>query len=126
MAEHLFRKMLSEAGQTDVQVASAGVSPATWLEFPQEARAALKNEGVLNVAHQAQGLSENIINWSDLILVMEDHHKHSVMDRFPKAAAKIRLLDPSGIRDPYGASQEIYNTTLAQIKAALQKLIESI
>jgi protein-tyrosine phosphatase len=92
------------------------------LSLPKEAQAALEREGVSGVQHKPQPLSEDLVKWADVIIGMEDLHRRAVVGRFPDAASKVRLLDPDGIPDPYGKSQEIYDSALAQIKRALLKL----
>jgi protein-tyrosine-phosphatase len=134
MAEHLLRRMLKEKGRADVEILSAGIAASGWLEFPVEARGALEKEGVVDVQHKAQDLSAELVKWADLILTMEEHHKHIVMARFPDAARKTHVLnafaklgdDSAGIHDPFGGPALVYEATLAQIKAALAKILSKI
>ena len=46
-------------------------------------------------------------------------HAMQLMLRFPEAASKIRTL-PMDIADPYGGTQEVYRTCLAQLRYALE------
>lgn len=132
MAEHLFKKMLGEAGKNQVRVGSVGVSPSTWLDFPQEARLALEEEGVTGIHHKAQGLTEELAANTDLFLVMEKYHQDQVIKKFPMTEKKVFLLNSyvglgdQGIPDPFGQSGEVYKKTLADIKKALEKLLEKL
>ncbi len=132
MAEHLFRKMATEAGVADVHVSSAGTSPAMHLDFPDEARATLKAEGVDGVQHAPRRLDQKNVDEADLILTMEAHHKAALVSCFPQARAKTHVINAyaglgsQGIPDPYGHSVRVYETVLAQIKTALEKIISKI
>jgi len=131
MAEHLFRKMLKDEKIEGVSVESAGISPAAWLALPKEAREALRLEGVGEIAHSPRGLSQDKIESADLILVMEERHKETITLQYPQAAGKVFLLKSHvGIKDgaeeildPIGQSQQVYQTTLEEIKKALSRLI---
>ena len=131
MAEHLLRKLASDAGMKDIVIRSAGTAPATWLSFPPHAAVALASEGIDRVDHTPAGLDAAAVEKADLILVMESSHRVEVLSRFPKAEGKVHLLKayaglsgPDGIDDPYGRSAEDYKRALQEIKAALDSIIK--
>ena len=134
MAEHLFRKMLKDAGKPNVTVASAGTHAAPWVNFPPEAQEALASRGVTPVRHTAQDLTGLLIQQADLILTMEEHHRRIVNDRFPEAREKTYVLksyvqssDPEkDIRDPIGFPVAVYNDVLSDIERALIPLLKKI
>lgn len=131
MAEHLFRKMLKEAGRSDVTVSSAGIMPSYHLAFPAEARKALAREGVSSVSHTPKAVTRELVNAADQIWVMEDPHRRAIASAFPESAGKIRLLkegdgDGDGIADPIGGSQAMYHAALDEIKDALNALMSQI
>ncbi len=117
-----------------MQARSAGTAVSSWTSLPEEAREALAKEHVTQVKHEPQNVSVDLIDWADVILTMEAHHKRTVVERFPASASKIFVInthaglgdDSAGIRDPYGGSQTMYEGTLTQIKRALQKILEKI
>jgi protein-tyrosine phosphatase len=134
MAEHLLRKLLTDAGINDVNVDSAGITPATQLAIPDEATAVLKEEGVSGVQHRPKGAEPSRVAWADVILVMQGFHREILVGRHPEAAGKIHLLksfaeiggkDP-GIADPIGQSTAVYRRTLGEIKQALLKIIPKL
>jgi len=43
--------------------------------------------------HAYRRVSGELVEWADLIFVMEDHHKESLVDSFPEAEDKIIVLD---------------------------------
>jgi len=132
MAEFLMRKLLADHHLTTIEVQSAGIAPAAELEFPEEARLALADEGVIAIRHHAKPLTNDMASSSHLILTMEKRHLDWVQKRFPEAKKKTYLLtDYAGlnkeeIEDPYGQSLATYKKILTQIKQALVCLVEKI
>ncbi|OVE75261.1 hypothetical protein BVX98_07925 [bacterium F11] len=135
MAEFLFRKIVKEAGkEKDIEIASAGILPATDLEFPLEARQALAKEGVDDVDHRPKGLTSELLAGTNLLLVMEKHHRDSILQEFPEAMGKVHLLKTfagskdkdDGVADPYGQSAQIYEKTLSEIKSALMSILNKV
>jgi len=132
MAEHLFRRMLADAGKADVSVRSAGIAPALSLDLPEEAAVALAEEGVRDVTHRPAGVGRETVDWADLILTMERSHRAAILAGFPDAASKTFLLKSyarvagaDGIADPYGGTQDEYRAALAEIKTALTAVIRN-
>ena len=132
MAEHLFRRMLADAGRTEVKVRSAGIAPAMSLGLPMEAASALAEEGVRNVSHRPSGLDRAAVEWADLILAMERAHRDAIVGRYPAAAAKTFLLKAhagiageESIADPFGGSADEYRAALAEIKTALGAIVRN-
>ncbi len=133
MAEHLFRKLIADAGLTGVEVRSAGISPAMGLALPVEAVAALAAEDVFDVHHRPSGLDRETVEWADLILAMERFHSDVIVTRFPDAAKRTEILkifagtamDRDGITDPYGGTDADYCAVMAEIKTALLAIIRN-
>ena len=84
--------------------------------------------------HKAQPVSKNLVNWSDLILVMEKSHQDTLFTQFPEAADKTRLIRHyarygsrnRGIADPYGLDYEAYRFCFLDIEDAVAGLIKSL
>jgi protein-tyrosine phosphatase len=132
MAEQLFRKMLKDAGRSNVEVSSGGTAPSPWIPFPSEAKEALKQVGVDAAAHHAKPVTKEAAERADWILVMEEHHRQALAKQFPDAQRKIRLLNEAaalgskGIDDPFGRPLVAYQTALAEIQRALQSLVAQL
>jgi len=43
--------------------------------------------------HARKRISKNLIEWADLIFVMESHHKHVILSICPEAEEKVIVLD---------------------------------
>ena len=64
--------------------------------------------------HKAQPVSKDLVDWSDLILVMEKSHQDSFFTQFPEAADKTMLIRHyarygsrnRGIADPHGLDSD--------------------
>ena len=84
--------------------------------------------------HKAQPVSKDLVNWSDLIMVMEKSHQDSLFTQFPEVADKIRLIRHyarygsrnRGIADPYGLDYEAYRFCFLDIEDAVAGLIKSL
>lgn len=115
MAEAIFRRSLSKADS----VRSAGTSAAPGSPRSKNALAALKEIGA-SVSGIAALVDDALIDWADLILCMEDHHRDAILMRWDIDRDKVRLLtewaDPegrtdfagAGVSDPFGGSLEDY------------------
>jgi protein-tyrosine phosphatase len=80
--------------------------------------------------HQAKSVSESLLVWSDLVLVMERSHEEALLSAFSDAAGKILLLRHfarhgsrrRGISDPYGFQYEAYRFCFLDIEDAVSGL----
>ena len=132
MAEGIFRKYLAEKLHCNVddldemgyKVNSAGIIGSVGYSASTEAVAACVAKGVDIKAHRNKGLSEELVEESDIIFVMEQIHRDRVVALVPKAANKCFLLaSKMGIPDPIGQPQESYNNCAKLIERAVQKRI---
>lgn len=134
MAEHLLKKRLKDMGRDDVKVASAGVYAEVGMSATPDARLALIDHDVRDVEHVAQQTTRKLIDWADVILTMESHHKQRVVSEFPSAAAKVHVLhayagtgtDKDGVMDPWGHPVGVYKRVLAEIDRAIAKILPKI
>jgi len=128
MAEYILRARLGP--DATWQVASAGVAAAHG--FPASATAVqVCNE--LNVdarPHRSRPVTRDLLVASRWIVVMTAAHRDQLLQLYPEAAPRIRLLKSFGfsdgfgdIPDPIGGSVEVYRTVRNQIESALSDLI---
>ncbi|MBC7186039.1 MAG: low molecular weight protein arginine phosphatase [Calditrichaeota bacterium] len=143
MAQGMLRAKLPHNLSQRVTVKSAGTlgingQPATALaiQVAREYGADLRN-------HLSQGLSEELTEWADLILVMERAHLEFIKKNYPAAAERTHLLRAYGrmspvlngdedIPDPIGGSLATYRecahliaTELDRILPLLTELVEA-
>ncbi|GAA0358243.1 low molecular weight protein arginine phosphatase [Bacillus horti] len=127
LAEYLLRH---KAGD-QYAVQSAGIAAGTGFPASEHVDKLLLEKGISN-EHQSQALTEELINWADLILTMTVQHQELVKQRFPAKANAVHTLkeysstDSShpDIFDPFGGPESIYRLTMEEIDALLDKLIK--
>ncbi|MEO7050249.1 MAG: low molecular weight protein-tyrosine-phosphatase [Rhodanobacter sp.] len=106
-AEFLLRERLR---QSDVQVASAGLS--AMVGHPMEATAAqvMREHGVDGGSHRARQLTAVMVRDSDLVLVMEKSHLAAIGRLAPPTSGKVFLLGKwqgdTVISDPFRHGRE--------------------
>ncbi len=133
MAEAIARREISRRGWQNVRVGSAGASTSSGRPAAPEAVAVLAREGVDLSDHTSRPLSNELVEWADLILAMSPAHLSSIA-RWG-GAAKATLLgefaagdcaDAAGVPDPYGADEAVYLETAVElhglIRASLDRL----
>lgn len=136
MAEALLKKYLSERGRGDIAVNSCGV--AAFLGSPPTVNTikVMEEEGADVSGYKSTPLSKDLIDKSDLILVMEKVHREEVIMQAPWAKDKIHLLRKFveknsserdlSVQDPIGKPLEVYEQVRDIIKESVQELIKKI
>lgn len=132
MAAALARHAIRERGWGGVEVASAGVAAVPGSPASPEVPEVLREADIDAPAHEAQGLSPELVEWADAIFVMGPHHREAV------AAAggenKVALVtdylegDQAGepVLDPIGGGMEIYRDTRDQLRRSIDALLDRI
>jgi protein-tyrosine phosphatase len=100
-------------------------------EYTQEV---LKGEGIDVSSHRSRRVTRDMINSSDIILVMEKAQEERILNLAPEAKNRVFLLkefakiDESAldIEDPIAKTIEFYSLTLATIKGAVERIINII
>ena len=148
MAEAYLKKLLQKQHRTDVQVSSAGVMALAGLSASQGTQEVLAREGIDVSRHCAQRVTPELVDQSDIILVMDSVHEDNILALAPQAKSKLFLLKEfarpvrnSGIinnikkvsngeriashlniPDPAGGSLEFYEETFLTIKDAVERI----
>ncbi|MFY9176568.1 MAG: low molecular weight protein arginine phosphatase [Caldicoprobacterales bacterium] len=140
MAEALFKDMIKKHYPDklkDIKVMSAGVAARDGDKASPNAIRAMEELGIDLAFHSATQLTAELISEADLILTMTQRHRDMVLIMNPGARDKVYTLieyahdgqqDQAGldIEDPFGGSVEVYRKCAAQIKRALDILIEKL
>ncbi|HEY80374.1 MAG TPA: low molecular weight protein arginine phosphatase [Anaerolineae bacterium] len=127
MAKALLQQALAERGlDGDIVVDSAGTYALVGRPASEGSVNAMKARGLDITDHRAKQITANLVNWADLILVMEDHHRRSIFVTWPKALIKTLLLselagDSAGIDDPYGREQWEYDQAADIIEGYIER-----
>jgi protein-tyrosine phosphatase len=131
-AAALFNKLAKIKDLQDVKAESAGVlalpdRPATDLAVRVAAE-----HGVDLTEHRAKSVSTDLVETSDLILVMEKSHQDALVASFPEVAGKILMVRHfarsgsrrRGIADPYGLAYDAYRFCFLDIEDPVAGLIQ--
>jgi len=132
MAEALLEKILREKERSDVEVLSAGVMMLSGLGPTAEVEEILRRENIDVSGHRSQRVTKEMINKSDLVLVMESLHERRILEMAPGAKNRLFLLkefakigdNTLNIDDPIGRDIDYYENTFTIIKEAVEKVAQ--
>ncbi|MDD5729747.1 MAG: L-threonylcarbamoyladenylate synthase [Candidatus Omnitrophica bacterium] len=130
MAKGLLEKKLKEKKRRDIEVLSAGIMMVGGFGASLETRQLLAQEGVDASGHISQRVTPDMLNRSDIILVMERLHEERILQMAPAVKKRLFLLKEFAkvnssnldIGDPIGKPMEVYEETFAVIKEAVEKI----
>jgi protein-tyrosine-phosphatase len=113
VAEALFRKFVP-----NIEADSAGISPIT--SISESARRFLSKENAEeHLKEHPESLEQKRLRDYDLIVVMENAHKYTVLMKCPECTDRIQVWD---IDDPYFTSPTLEEKIFQQIKAKVIEL----
>ncbi len=136
MAEALCRLLLAErlgCKPEEVEargyvVASAGLAASPGTRAAGEAIEAVHSRGGSLRSHVSRQISEAMIASADLMVAMTRDHRDALLDLYPDAEDRVRLLHPRGddIADPIGSDRETYRRTAEAIESHLKTLLDDL
>ena len=134
MAEAYLKKLLSKEGRTDLEVSSAGMMALDGAGASFETRQVLAQEGINLVAHRARRVTKELVDRTDLILVMENIHEERILELAPEVKNRLFLLkefakindNSLNIVDPIGGTFDFYQETFITIKDAVERISKII
>lgn len=128
MAKALARQW--QGGNPEWEVDSAGASAVPGQRASEGAIRVMEEKKLDLSGHRSQPLTQALIDAADLVVVMTDSHKSSVLHRFPGAAGRVVLLNEFNARhpgedvpDPFGMKTEVYRAIRDEIEAAMPELM---
>ena len=130
MAEGIFKTLVND--QYCV-VKSAGILPLNGQSAAQFSIEVVKEYGGSIVQHQTKGITKELIDWADLILVMEFKHYDAVLQISPDATIKTFLLKEykkrviyNRIADPIGKEIKAYREAAQEMLPSLKAVAQDI
>lgn len=141
MAEAMFDDAVDRSSILDgeIKVDSAGTFACEDAEATKNAVLAMEELGLDIEKHKAKQVTEELVDWADLILTMEATHFEQIEAMFPQAEPKMHTLmgfaegeygyPGSGrydIEDPYGEDLEDYRSCAKQINQQIIKVIAKL
>ncbi len=132
MAKGYLEKKLKENGRADIEVLSCGVAMLAGMAATYETKEVLAKEGIDVSTHRSQGITKDLVNKSDIILVMEKMQEQRILEIIPQAKNRLFLLkefakingNDLDIADPIGKSLEFYEETFRIIKETVDKIAQ--
>jgi protein-tyrosine-phosphatase len=130
MAEAMFRDLMPDEWHERVDVSSAGT--AAWYGQPAShlAEEVLRDEGIDLSRHRARILTREMIESSDLVVIMERRHREAIGGIAPGIGTPILILgeldeDRSSpdIDDPIGGDRGVYERTREELRDLLVRLV---
>jgi len=131
-AEGLLKRLAQKNGLDDLVADSAGLLALPGNSATGLAQKVAAEYDVDLSRHIAKSAKEDIVNRSDLILVMENSHVKNLLDAFPEAEDKVFLIrrfarfgsKDRGIADPYGLNYDAYRFCFLDIQDGVSGLAE--
>lgn len=132
MAEALLRHLSQDFG-VEVEVRSAGTHAYDGSPASLYSTHVLQEKGIEHI-HHSQSVSEELIQWSDVILTMTTGHQSILEQMFPESKEKTFTLKhlaygvegwEQDVADPYGGSEEVYRETRDEIEQAIRQLLSN-
>ncbi len=130
MAEGILRTMVK---QEYCSVKSAGTLPMDSLPAARYAEEIVEEYGGSLAGHRAQTISLSLIEWADLILVMEYKHYTAVLELSPGAVVKTFLLKEykhrahdNKVFDPVGMDKEHYRSAVNEMLPSLRRVARDV
>ena len=135
MAERIFGGELKKHQKQNVHVSSAALIDMKGEPADPVAAKLLQASGYDGDGHQSRLLTEEMIAQADLILVMEGNQRKLILDQYPPAEDKVKLLKSysrdyteadGDIKDPHRMSIYHYRLCFSEIYLSIQGLVKCI
>ena len=138
MAEALLDDEIGRSSRLEekIKTDSAGTFACVDAEATPNAIAAMEEMGLSVEKHKAKQVDQELIDWADLILVMEASHYEQMEAMFPETESKMHTIkgyaegedgfpgfDGFNVDDPYEGDLEVYRECAAQLKELVQKIV---
>ncbi|MGG3625335.1 low molecular weight protein arginine phosphatase [Bacillus gobiensis] len=130
MAEALFKSVVEEKN-IDASVRSAGIFAVKGGRASIQAMDALFEKSIA-LNHKTSPLTEENMEWADLVLTMTEQHKEILYKKFAEYKEKIYSLkgyvnnEPGDIADPFGGPLSVYQGTRDELRDLIMKLISKL
>jgi protein-tyrosine phosphatase len=132
MAAAIARSAVLERGWTHVDIRSAGTGAAAGSGATGQAIDVAAEHGLDLREHEAQPLTQELVEWADLILAMGPSHVHDAeaMGGAGKTVMVTSFIEGAGsgtpVADPFGGDHDSYRATFAQLRLAADALLDRI
>jgi len=134
MAKVIFEDMVAKSPElrsTGITVKSAGTLNMDHHEASDKAIQVMNEQGLDLISHRSKHIDQDLIDWSDMILVMEEEHREYILDQFTHAHNKVEMLtelagEKGDIPDPIGQGIKTYRQCAGQLTSLLRTISEKM
>ncbi len=136
MAKGILEDLLSAKALSMTDIGSAGTGAIAGLPASENSVVVCGEEGIDISSLRSRPLSRDLVEESDLILTMEEHHLDAARRLAPEQADRIHLLaryaadddtaPVAGVADPIGGSLEDYRVAFVQIREQIHQALPRI
>ena len=134
LAEMLLKNEIESLGIEGISVSSAGLFAYPGVPPDSEMVNYLSKMGISVKDHESRRMTEDDVEWADLILVMERGHREIIRESWPQAGDKVELLgsllSPTGyaddVIDPFRRTRYHYRLAQSQITLATKTLVQRL
>lgn len=132
MAQSILQQKLDARAEGAFKICSAGIGAMNGAPVSWPALAVIKENGQDLSGHRGRPVDSQMIEEAVLVLTMSRHHSRSLLERFPRAAARIFTLGEYvgashiEVRDPIGGNLEEYRACMRQLDELLEKVCERL
>ncbi len=129
----MLQNKLKERAIEGIEIKSAGTHAIDGVGPLPKVMEICKQRDIDISSHFSHSLSEELVKNSDIILVMENEQIDFVVQKFPEAKEKVKILSSysSGyqgqdIKDPVGGSNFAFRTTFAILDECVKGLLDDV
>ena len=130
--EAVLKKMLADSGVGGVEVASCGTKVPEGL-YREDVMCRIAAAHSYTMGGKAIPMTEEILNSSDLIIVMTEHHRNEVtrLLKYDHWDRIVRFNDycfgePTDLPDPHFQTEHVYRTSFDTIERGCKEIIKKI
>lgn len=91
-AEGYLRKVFQETGRRGIAVSSAGTLGLRYRPASRGIIEVAREHGIALEEHRTRPLNGGMLQKADLVVVMEEAHRHQIEEHWPGEAGKVRFL----------------------------------
>jgi protein-tyrosine-phosphatase len=135
MAEYMLRDMVARdpaLNHNGITISSAGIGENMGYPASDQTLLVSRERGLKDIIqHKGRQINPEMLNQSDIILVMEDIHREVILSGFPDVAGRMFLLseyagDSGNIEDPSGQPTAVYRATAEIIQGYLSIVVDKL
>jgi len=132
MAEGLLKHLLPPPLRDSVRILSSGTHAVDGMPASDEAIEVMAEKSIDINDFRSRSLSTGLVASSDIVFVMEEHHRLELIERYPGQRDNVFLLRTfdrkhrplhTGITDPFGRGLSEYRACRDDIESEIRRIL---